>query len=87
MKSLLGGVMCLTTLAQAAPALYSAIYLLQTFTSKAHNNLQGVFPITIGFDTFGHHLLIGDHAKKVAKDDKANHGWGNHPVNCCVPLK
>ena len=29
-----------------------------------------------------------DHAKKVAKGGKANHGWENtRPVNCCVPLK
>ena len=36
----------------------------QTFTSKAHNNLQGVFPTMIGFVTLGHLLFIGDHAKK-----------------------
>ena len=52
-----------------------ANYLLLTFTSKAHNNnLQGVFPTMIGFVTLGH-LCLGDHAKKVAKGEKANHGW------------
>ena len=30
-----------------------------TFTSKAHNNLQGVFPTIIGFVTLGHLLFIG----------------------------
>ena len=29
----------------------------------------------IGFVTLSHLLLIGDDAKKVAKGDKANHGW------------
>ena len=51
--------------------------MLLTFTSKAHNNLQGVFPTMIGFVTLGHLLFIGDQAKKVAKGDKANHGWEN----------
>ena len=46
-------------------------------TSKAHNNLQGVFPTKIGFVPLGHLLFIGDQAKKVAKDDKANLGWEN----------
>ena len=46
-----------------------------TFTSKAHNNLQGVFPAKIGFVTLGH---LGDQAKKVAKGDKANLGWENN---------
>ena len=36
-------------------------------TSKAHKNLQGVFPIMIGFVTFGHLLCIGDHAQEAAK--------------------
>ena len=54
-----------------------AIDLLLTFTSKAHNNLQGVFPTMIGFVALGHLLFIGDQAKKVAKGDKANHGWEN----------
>ena len=40
---------------------YLANNLLLTFTSKAHNNLQGVFPTMIGFVTL----------------DKANHGWEN----------
>ena len=47
------------------------------FVSKAHNNLQGVFPTMIGFVNLGHLLFIGDQAKKVAKGDKANHGWEN----------
>ena len=42
----------------------------QTFTSKAHNNLQGVFPTMIGFVTFDHLLFIGDCAKRVAKVTK-----------------
>ena len=33
-------------------------YLLQTFTSKAHNNLQGVFPTMIGIVTLGHLFAI-----------------------------
>ena len=57
--------------------MYLANYLLLTFTSKAHNNLQGVFPTMIGFVTLGHLLFIGDRAKKMAKGDKANHGWEN----------
>ena len=52
-------------------------YLLLTFTSKAHNNLQSVFPTMIGFVRLGHLLFIGGQAKKVAKGDKANHGWEN----------
>ena len=47
------------------------------FYSKAHNNLQGVFPTMIGFVTLGHLFCLGDYAKKVAKGDKANHGWEN----------
>ena len=58
-------------------SLYQANYLLLTFTSKAHNNLQGVFPTMIGVVTLGHLLFIGDQTKKVAKGDKANHGWEN----------
>ena len=54
-----------------------ANYLLLTFTSKAHNNLQGVFPTMIGFVTLGHLLFIRDHAKKIVKGDKANHGREN----------
>ena len=55
-------------------SLYLANYFLLTFTSKAHYNLQGIFPTMIGFVTLGHLLFIGDQAKKVAKGDKANHG-------------
>ena len=55
----------------------SHLFVPVTFTSKAHNNLQGVFPTMIGFVTLGHLLFIGDQAKKVAKGDKANHGWEN----------
>ena len=55
--------------------------MLLTFTSKAHNNLQGVFPTMIGFVTLGH-LFVSicisyKQLKKVAKGDKANHGWEN----------
>ena len=39
------------------------------------NNLQDIFPNLIDFVTLGH--LIGEYAKKVAKDDKTNHGWEN----------
>ena len=38
-------------------SLYPANNLLLTFTSKAHNNLQGVFPTMIGFVTLGHLFL------------------------------
>ena len=49
-------------------------YLLQTFTSKTHNNLQGVFPTMIGFvipprPTFLHDLL---YKQNVAKGYKVN---------------
>ena len=54
-----------------------ANYLLQTFTIKAHNNLQGVFPTMIGFVTIGHLSCIISCKQKVAKDDKANYGWEN----------
>ena len=47
------------------------------FYFKGIHNLQGVFPTMIGFVTLGHLLFIGDQAKKVAKGDKANHGWEN----------
>ena len=62
---------------KAKKFIYLAIYLLLTFTSKSHNNLQGVFPTMIGFVTLGHLLFIGDQAKKVAEGDKVNHGWEN----------
>ena len=53
-------------------------YLLQTFTSKAHNNLQGVFPTMIGIVTLGHLFASSlNNCKKVAKGDNANHGWEN----------
>ena len=63
-----------------------ANYLLQTFASKAHEDLQSVFPTMIGFFTLIHLLFIGNHAKKVAKGDKANHSWKT-PSNFFVPLK
>ena len=44
---------------------FIASHLLQTFTSKKHNNSQGVFLTMIGFVTLGHLC-----AKKVAKGDK-----------------
>ena len=53
------------------------LILLQIFTLKAHKNLQGAFPTMIGFVTLGHLVFIRDHAKKVAKGDKANYGWEN----------
>ena len=55
-------------------SLYLAIYLLLTFTSKAH---KGVFPTMIGFVTLGHLFLPDPYKQKVAKGDKANHGWEN----------
>ena len=58
-------------------SLYLAIDLLLTFTSKAHNNLQGVFPTMIGFVNLGHLFCLIPYKQKVAKDDKANHGWEN----------
>ena len=54
-------------------SLHLANYLLLTFTSKAHDNLQGVFPTMIGFFTLGHLLFRGS-CKKAAKGDKTNHG-------------
>ena len=51
--------------------------ITSNFYFKARKNVQGVFPTMIGFVTLGHLLFIGDQAKKVAKDDKANHGWEN----------
>ena len=39
-------------------------HLLQIFTLRAHNNLQGVFLAMIGFATLGHCLFIGDDVKK-----------------------
>ena len=54
-------------------------YLLQTFTSKAHDNLQDVFPTMIGVVTLGHLFASSplNNCKKVAKGDNANHGWEN----------
>ena len=51
--------------------------MLLTFTSKAHNNLQDVFPTMIGFVTLGHLFCLIPYKQKVAKGDKANHGWEN----------
>ena len=65
----------LKALISARAKKFIANHLLQTFTSKEHNNSQGFFPTMIGFVTLGHLLFIGDCAKKVAKGDKANHGW------------
>ena len=59
-------------------SLYLANYLLLsiTFTSKAHNNLQGVFPTMIGFVTLAT-FFAWYPKQKVAKGDKASHGWEN----------
>ena len=46
-----------------------ANYLLQTFTSKTYNNLQGVFLTMIGFVTHGHLFFIGDDSTKLQKGD------------------
>ena len=35
-----------------------------TFTSKTHNNLQGIFPIMVGFVTLGHLLFRGSCKKR-----------------------
>ena len=67
----------LKTLILARAKKLIANHLSQTFTSKAHNNLQGVFSTMIDIVTLSHILFIGDEAKKVAKGDKANHGWKN----------
>ena len=37
---------------------FIASHLLQTFTSKEHNNSQGVFPTMIGFVTLASHFFI-----------------------------
>ena len=58
-------------------SLYITNYLLQTFTSKAHNNLQGIFPTMIGYVTLGHLSCMIPCKQKVAKGVKANHGWEN----------
>ena len=52
--------------AQTSARAYSLLanYLLQTFTSKAQKNLQGVFLTMIGFVTLGN-LLFLDHAKEA----------------------
>ena len=60
----------LKALISARAKKFIANHLLQTFTSKEHNNSQGVFPTTIGFVTLGHLLFIGDCAKKIAKGYK-----------------
>ena len=60
----------LKALISARAKKFIANHLLQTFTSKEHNNSQGVFPTMIGFVTLGHLLFIEDCAKKVAKGDK-----------------
>ena len=54
-------------------------YLLQTFTSKAHNNLQGVLPTIIDIVNLGHLFASSplNNCKKVAKGDNTNHGWEN----------
>ena len=59
--------------ARAKKFIPSQLFVTITFTSKAHNNLQGVFPALSPLATF----CLGYHAKKVAKGDKANHGWEN----------
>ena len=46
--------------ARAKKVIPSQLFVTITFTSKAHNNLQGVFPTMIGFvplATFLHYLL------------------------------
>ena len=32
-------------------------------------------------------FCLGDHAKKVAKNDKANHGWENTQLLCAFEVK
>ena len=65
--------------ARAKKFIPSQLFVTITFTSKAHNNLQGVFPTMIGFVTLGHLFASSplNNCKKVAKGDKANHGWEN----------
>ena len=58
-------------------SLYLANDLLQTFTSKAHNNLQGGFPTMIGFVTLDHLFCMIPYKQKVDKGNKANRGWEN----------
>ena len=49
----------------------------QTFTSKAHSNFQGASSTIISFVTLGHLFCMIPYKQKVAKGDKANHGWEN----------
>ena len=64
----------LKALISARAKKFIANHLLQTFTSKEHNNSQGVFPTMIGFVTLGHLFCTISYKQKVAKGDKANHG-------------
>ena len=58
------------------------MHLLKTFTSKAHNNLHGVY----NQDWLCH--LWPPFAIKVAKGEKANYGRENTPyIVLRVPLK
>ena len=50
--------------ARAKKFIPSQLFVTITFTSKAHNNLQGVFPTMIGFVTLGYLFAIGDDAKR-----------------------
>ena len=72
--------------ARAKKFIPSQLFVTITFTSKAHNNLQGVFPTMISFVTLGHLLFRGDHAKRWPRVTKPIM-VGKHPVNCRVPLK
>ena len=48
-----------------------------TFTSKAQKTLWGVFLTMINFVPLGHLFCIISYKQKLAKGDKANHGWEN----------
>ena len=60
----------LKALISARAKKFIANYLLQTFTSKEHNNSQGVFPTMIGFVTYPWPPFLYNYKQKVTKGDK-----------------
>ena len=55
----------------------SSQLFITIFYFKGTQQFTGRFPYHDWLVTLGHLLFIGDHAKKVAKGDKGNHGWEN----------
>ena len=73
----------LKALISARAKKFIANHLLQTFTSKEHNNSQGVFLTMIGFVTLGHLLFIGIVQKRWSRVTKSI----MVEKTPCVPLK